>query len=183
MKFFSSFALVVPAVFDLVVADACEMEASVDVVYSTPVENGPVAIFEPVPVLGLHRHSTARVAPSVDLPILTYASNTSDALVIVNHTMKYPSVLLEEIASVSNVDCSATVVTITFNDSSIFQLTQSQWSNKTLVLVTNHLGDCDVELERGFFLTDKVNWNNSTLVATATSTKSTLNNTACELLS
>lgn len=182
MKSFSSFAFFAPALFGLVVADACEMETHVEVVDSTTVENTPVAVFQPVPVVGLDRHSTARVAPSLDLPVLPYASNTSDTLVLVNHTMKYPSVLLEGIASVSNVDCSATDVAITFNDSSIFELTQSQWSNKTFVLVTNHLGDCDAELERGFFLVDGVNWDNPALVATATSTKSSINTTACKLL-
>jgi hypothetical protein len=180
----STFAFL-PAFFALVAADACELEArvddvvTVDTVNSTIVENATVAVFQPVPVLGLDRHSTARLAPTVDLPILPYASNTSDTLVSVNHTMKYPSILLEGIASVSNVDCSDTDVAITFNDSSVFALTQAQWSNKTFVLVTNHLGDCDAELERGFFLVDGVNWDNSTLIATATSTKSNINTTAC----
>jgi hypothetical protein len=74
------------------------------------------------------------------------------------------------VASISSVNCSANSVAITFNDSSIFEATEAAWSAEVpLVLVTNHLGDCDVELERGIFLVKSLTWNNASLVATANS--------------
>lgn len=53
-------------------------------------------------------------------------------------------------------------------------------SNKTIVLVTNHLGDCDAELERSFFLASSVTFDNSTLVATAGSTKANISTVASQ---
>ena len=74
------------------------------------------------------------------------------------------------VASVSSVKCSADSVAITFNDSSVFEATEAAWSAEgTFVLITNHLGDCDVELERGMFLVNSLTWSNVSLVATAKS--------------
>jgi hypothetical protein len=180
----SSFGLgyIAPAFFAVVASDACEFESEVEIraeaVHSTAAENATAAVFQPVPIVGMNKSSVTRVVPSVDLPVLPYGSNTSGILITVNHTMRYPSVLLEAIASVSNVDCSDTSVAITFNDSSIFAATMVEWSNGTFVLVTNHLGDCDAKLDRGFFLVDSVSWDNTTLIATATSSKTDVNSTA-----
>jgi hypothetical protein len=74
------------------------------------------------------------------------------------------------VASVSSVICSADSVAVTFNDSSVFEATEAAWTAEgTFVLVTNHLGDCDVELERGMFLVKSLTWSNASLVATAKS--------------
>lgn len=183
MKYSLSLGLIATAFFTVVAGDACELESDLQtrvetVTTTTTTENGTAAVFQPVAVVGLNKTSVARVVPSVDLPLLPYGSNTSDIVIGVNHTMKYPSVLLEGIASVSSVDCSETSVAITFNDSSIFAATQVEWSNGTLILVTNHMGDCDAEAERGFFLVDSLVWNTTSLVATATSSKTDVNSTA-----
>lgn len=70
-----------------------------------------------------------------------------------------------------------------FNDTSAFETTQSAWSatlNQTFVLVTNHLGDCDEELERGFFVVNSLSWDKEGLVCTARSKKSDVASTASE---
>ncbi|KAH8679955.1 hypothetical protein BGZ60DRAFT_428250 [Tricladium varicosporioides] len=135
------------------------------------------ALFGPAPI-PVDTHSAARVVPTIELE-LPYKSNTSDSHINVNHTMKYPSVLLEAIASVINVDCSADSVAMTFDDSSIFAATQNSWNAQgDFVMVTNHLGDCDEELERGFFLVDTLTWDNSSLTCTAHSHKTNVSTTA-----
>lgn len=72
--------------------------------------------------------------------------------------MNYSTVVLEDVPSVSKVDCDATSksVWITFNSSSAFDTIHTEWSalDDSFVLITNHMGDCDTEFERGFFLAD-----------------------------
>ena len=46
---------------------------------------------------------------------------------VVNNTMKYPTVVLEDIASIINVDCTADSVAVTFNDTTTFEKAQSAW--------------------------------------------------------
>lgn len=49
-------------------------------------------------------------------------------------------------------------------------------------MVTNHLGECDPELERGFFIVDSISFDNTTLVATASSAGTNISATAGKLL-
>ncbi|KAJ4418342.1 hypothetical protein N0V82_005623 [Gnomoniopsis sp. IMI 355080] len=87
----------------------------------------------------------------------------------VNITLTVSSaVLLEAIESLTNVDCAADSVTVSFNSTNSLDAAFAAWSAyKDLVLITNHLGDCDTEYERGFFVADSFEISNSTLVATA----------------
>ncbi|PBP17809.1 hypothetical protein BUE80_DR011523 [Diplocarpon rosae] len=102
---------------------------------------------------------------------------TDDGHMDVNHIMKYPTILLEQIASIIKVECTAGSVAVTFDDTGVFEEAQSVWNSKRdeiIVLVTNNAGDCNSEHERGFFLATNVEFNLSTLVATATSTRADL---------
>lgn len=45
-------------------------------------------------------------------------------------------------------------------------------------MITNHLGDCDVELERGFFTVEAITFDNATMIATASSTRNNVSETA-----
>jgi hypothetical protein len=141
-------------------------------------------VFSPALIHHTDRHDLSHIHPASNVS-LHYASNTTtseNTNINVTHTMKYPAVLLEQIASVTRVDCSADSVAVTFNDSSIFEATQVSWSGEgAFVLVTNHLGDCDVELERGMFLVKSMSWNNESLVATASSELSNVSSVAGEL--
>ncbi|TVY78137.1 hypothetical protein LSUE1_G004827 [Lachnellula suecica] len=195
MKASYNIAFLAPAFFAVVAGDVCEPENvvtaratvvtsaestvnSTAIANSTSVANDTTAVYAAVPLSGVDTHSAERVILSTDLPVLPYASNATDTIISVNHTMRYPSVLLESISSISNVDCSDTSVALTFNDSSIFEAAVAAWDNKTLVLVTNHMGDCDAELERGFFLVDTVTFDSENLIATASSSKTDVNSTA-----
>jgi hypothetical protein len=140
-------------------------------------------LFAPAPAPGVDTHDAASVVPKAQVS-LHYRSNlTTSATVNVTHTMKYPTVVLEQIASIVTVDCSSTSVAMTFNDSDVFDTTQAAWiADGTMVFITNHLGDCDPVLERGFFLSNSLSFNNSTLIVTASSMKVTVSSTAGKLM-
>ena len=145
-------------------------------------ELGKKTLFGSAPMPDINREDIARIQPSKDISLhytSTSDSVTADTNVNVTHTMKYPTILLEEIASLINVDCSASSVSMTFNDPSVFSTIRGTWStNQTLVLITNHLGDCDEELERSFFVAKKLTWDSKTLVCTANTEKTDVEHAA-----
>jgi len=141
--------------------------------FVTVVECGDKTIvFAPALMPFTDRHDPSNIQPSTNIS-LHYASNTtsySNSNINVTHALKVPSVVLENIASVVSVDCTSDSVAVTFNDSSIFELSQRSWNaSEPFIMVTNHLGDCDVELERGIFLATSLSWSNESLVCTASS--------------
>lgn len=62
----------------------------------------------------------------------------------INATMKHPSVLLEDIDSVTKVDYSAKSVNVTFGNAAVYEESLTAWPASSFILFTNHLGDCDV---------------------------------------
>lgn len=136
-------------------------------------------LFSPIFAPGIDRHDITHVVPQANVS-LYYGSNlTASASVSISHTMKYPTIILEQIASIISVDCSDTSVAMTFNNSIVFATTQAAWiADGTMVFVTNHLGDCDPVLERSFFLSSSLSFDNTTLTATASSMKANISSTA-----
>jgi hypothetical protein len=136
-------------------------------------------LFSPIFAPGIDRHDITHVVPQANVS-LYYGSNlTASASVNISHTMKYPTIILEQIASIISVDCSDTSVAMTFNNSVVFATTQAAWiADGTMVFVTNHLGDCDPVLERSFFLSSSLSFDNTTLTATASSMKANISSTA-----
>jgi len=53
--------------------------------------------------------------------------------------------------------------------------------NASMVLITNHLGDCDAELERSYFLTNSISFDDKTLVATASTQAANISTVASKL--
>lgn len=89
--------------------------------------NATTNVFAPVVNPALDRHDLSHVIPHYNVS-LYYASNTTtDSSMKINHTMIYPTVVLEQIAYISNVDCTSSSVAVTFNDSSVFETTQAAW--------------------------------------------------------
>lgn len=72
------------------------------------------------------RHDPTNVVPSKNTSSY-YSANSTSGSMVVNNTMKYPTVVLEDIASIINVDCTADSVTVTFNDTTTFEKAQSVW--------------------------------------------------------
>src|SRR5438552_4043319 len=77
---------------------------------------GQKATFNPAPMPNIDRHDPTHLIPSkaISLHYQTNSTTAANPKVNVTHTMKYPSVLLEQIASVTNVHCSANSVAVTF---------------------------------------------------------------------
>ncbi|KAF4922722.1 hypothetical protein CGCVW01_v005099 [Colletotrichum viniferum] len=132
-----------------------------------------------VPVLreGCNKADPANMVPASNITLEYGAKN--EKLVAVSLAMKYPSVVLEEVAAVAAVDCAAESITVTFNETAAFEQTSSDWQAlDDFVMITNHAGDCDVENERGFFLVDTVTFDAATLKVVANAHKSDVANTA-----
>lgn len=102
-----------------------------------------------------------------------------NSLVNVSLSMIHPTVLLEEIEDIKTVDCEPESVTISFNDEDSYNEALADWSdNGNFTLVTNHLGDCDAENERGLFLAYKITGQKDKLSIVATGEKTDINTAA-----
>ncbi|KAK2005046.1 hypothetical protein LX36DRAFT_705922 [Colletotrichum falcatum] len=134
-------------------------------------------VLRPVQRSGFNRKEPANAVPSNDITLNYGAADNS--LVSVALSMKYPSVVLEEVAAVASVSCAQTSITVTFNETAAFRQTSQQWQAlDDFVMVTNHQGNCDAEKERGFFLVDTVSWDEASLQLVANAHKSDVANTA-----
>lgn len=105
-------------------------------------------------------------------------------MVNVSLTTTSASLLLESIPSVTSVECTADAVRVTFDTAGDLASAYGQWSaHPLLVLITNHMGDCDSEVERGFFTADSYAVDeDDALVLVATAQKATIHDIACEYL-
>lgn len=123
------------------------------------------------------------LTPGVNVT-LPYGLDTADQSVVnVSLTTTSASVLLESISSVTSVDCNADSVSVTFDTADDLTSAYSQWSSHpSLVLVTNHMGDCDSEIERGFFTADSYTIDTDSLLLVATTQKSSITDIACKFM-
>lgn len=91
------------------------------------------------------------------------------------------AVKLEAVHTITAVDCSANTVGLTFDNATSLNAAYAEWSAyQQLVLVTNHLGDCDTELERSFFLATSFASYESNLTLVASAEKKNVTDIACE---
>ena len=95
--------------------------------------------------------------------------------------MKLPSVLLEDIDSISSVDCSADSVAVKFGNQADFEESLADWPSSNFILFTSHLGDCDTDNERGLYVVSSVAFDNATFTVTASSKKSTFDEQTDEM--
>jgi hypothetical protein len=69
--------------------------------------------------------------------------------------MNNPAVVLEYVEAISQVVCDDDMLKVTFDNSQAFDKAVSTWGEEAeagFILITNHMGNCDVEFERGFFI-------------------------------
>jgi hypothetical protein len=95
-------------------------------------------------------------APTKNLD-LAWKTPDEASIVSVNLLMQHPAVILEDIDDITAVDCMGqSRVAVTFSDKEAFDEALEDWTglNDSFVMVTNHQGDCDTELERSFFVAD-----------------------------
>ena len=83
-------------------------------------------LYIPIKKPSFNRHDIKNVVPSKNTSCY-YSANSTSGSMVVNNTMKYPTVVLEDIASIINVDCTADSVAVTFNDTTTFEKAQRVW--------------------------------------------------------
>ncbi|OBR12725.1 Isoamyl alcohol [Colletotrichum higginsianum IMI 349063] len=100
---------------------------------------------------------------------------------------KNPAVVLEHVDAVSAVVCSDDGLAVSFSDADAFREAVKDWSESStdggFVLITNHLGNCDAEFERGFFLATGLTSDEGSLSVTVAASREELANIAgeCEM--
>lgn len=99
----------------------------------------------------------------------------------VNMNLNFPddAVVLEHINSIKAVECTDESVIVSFNDLTGFETALGSWlERESLILITNHLGNCDVEFERGFFKVDNLVPNQADLSITSNASKQQMDHIA-----
>ncbi|KAI9047648.1 hypothetical protein LZ554_008359 [Drepanopeziza brunnea f. sp. 'monogermtubi'] len=140
----------------------------------------PTQVFAPLPHVDVDKHDHDNILPKKKISSYYSTNETDEAHITVNHTMKYPSVMLEDIASITLVECTHNSVKTVFNDTKVFERARAFWiaNHGPLVLVTNHLGNCDDELDRSFFIATSCQWDVSSLTAVAYARKADVSSIA-----
>lgn len=119
---------------------------------------------------------TFKPAVNVSLPYGTDSQNVN-----VNLTTSHSSILLESLPSLVSVDCGTDSVSMVFDSAVNLVTALSEWSAfSKLLLITNHMGDCDSELERGFFVAESFADDEASLTLVASTQKSSINGVSCE---
>lgn len=129
----------------------------------------------------LRRRAVAPITPQNNITIWYESSGATIIQAEINATMRNPSILLEDIESITKVDCSATSVDVTFSDQADYEKSSTTWPTSDFTLFTNHLGDCDTDKERGLYNVESLAFNATTLTITASTTKSTFDNSTDDM--
>lgn len=115
-------------------------------------------------------NTTTSSSSSSNSRLASESTPLTNAVVNITLTTTYDGVLLETIENLVSVVCSRDSVSMTFNDTDTLDAAYSIWSSyDEVLLVTNHVGLCDTEFERGFFVSSgfEAFASNLTLVAGA----------------
>ncbi|KAM7201357.1 hypothetical protein V8F33_003457 [Rhypophila sp. PSN 637] len=100
---------------------------------------------------------------------LYYAAADEPGSISMNITMKTPAVILEDVEAITNVVCGAekSSLTVSFSNPTAWSTAIEDWDvGGPVVLITNEDNGCSPDEERGFFVTDKVTFDETTLTVT-----------------
>ena len=90
--------------------------------------------------------SQTGIAPEKDITLYYQAASQPLTAATVDAQMKLPTVVLEEITTISSVSCSAEAVEVVFASTADYQRSVSAWPSSSFILLTNHLGNCASKL-------------------------------------
>ncbi|PWY71013.1 hypothetical protein BO70DRAFT_389752 [Aspergillus heteromorphus CBS 117.55] len=121
------------------------------------------------------------IAPAYNVS-LYYAATNSSAAATLNAQMKLPTVVLDDISTISSVECTDSDVSITFSSSSAYEQSVSDWSASDLVLLTNNIESCSSVNSGGVYSVSALSNDSTSLTITASATASSFQDEA-ELLS
>ncbi|RAH46324.1 uncharacterized protein BO95DRAFT_361744 [Aspergillus brunneoviolaceus CBS 621.78] len=122
--------------------------------------------------------SQTGIAPEKDITLYYQAASQPLTAATVDAQMKLPTVVLEEITTISSVSCSADAVEVVFSSTADYQRSVSAWPSSSFILLTNHLGNCDAENERGVYLVDSSTVGSANNTITAQTTRSSFRDQA-----
>jgi hypothetical protein len=117
--------------------------------------------FHPKPRPGFDTTNRANMVPTKDVE-LAYLCDEDDVPGNINMKleMNKPAVVLEEVEAVTGAVCGDDYVTVSFKDADALEEALQDWKDEDMkdgfFIVTNDLGNCDEEFERGFFLAKDV---------------------------
>ncbi|PNH39831.1 hypothetical protein VD0004_g7085 [Verticillium dahliae] len=141
--------------------------------------------FGPCSAPGIDRSDPINIVPAQNVSLYYSSSDEEEPGSIgMNLTMNNPTVVLEHIDSISNVICNNLTVTVLFENLEGFNEAVKDWSDdEAFVLITNHMGNCNAALERGFFLASGVSSNAEKLAVTVKASRKELASIAesCEM--
>lgn len=144
---------------------------------SAPVASA-TATLGPVPAPDLDTSDPIHLIPAPKVS-LYYGSLDSEpstkaasGSVNMNLELNHDTVVLEYIDAIGSVKCTDESVTVAFKNAAGFEIALQSWSlEENLILITNHLGNCDAEFERGFFKVDQIASDKSNLSITCNASK------------
>ncbi|WYZ45016.1 hypothetical protein EsH8_VIII_000332 [Colletotrichum jinshuiense] len=142
--------------------------------------------FGPSIAPGIDTKDPVNIVPAANISLYYSASETEEQGSI-NMTLAFnnPAVVLEYVDAVKTVVCGDDELTVTFSDADAFDEAVKDWSESEegFILITNHLGNCDAEFERGFFLATGLQSDKGELSITVAASKEDLANIAgeCEM--
>ncbi|KAK8015823.1 hypothetical protein PG991_008711 [Apiospora marii] len=151
---------VVPVTNGAAVSDSSALPLTVP---ATPIVNA-TRTFTPITPPGLDCSKKENILPAANVSLYYGAQggsivrdSGSGGLVNMTLAVSTGAVALEYIDSITKVDCGDDSLTVSFSNDEAYKTAYDSWSAmETLFMITNHLGNCDVEFERGFFKVDKV---------------------------
>ncbi|OLN85848.1 hypothetical protein CCHL11_09934 [Colletotrichum chlorophyti] len=111
----------------------------------------------------------AKFTPKTNVTLPYEGLNNTNALV--RAMMKRPSVLLEDINTISDIQCSENDVVLKFSAAEDYDTCLGVWPAQNFIMVTNHNGTCDNGDERGIYVVSGYTYDNATLTLTASSSK------------
>ncbi|EFQ27271.1 hypothetical protein CGRA01v4_04329 [Colletotrichum graminicola] len=111
----------------------------------------------------------AKFTPNANVTLPYEGPNETNAMV--RAVMKHPAVLLEDIETITDVQCSNTGVVLTFEEAEDYNSCLGAWPSKDFIVVTNHNNGCDNEDERGIYLVQGYTFDDATLTIKAATTR------------
>lgn len=111
----------------------------------------------------------AKFTPKTNVTLPYEGLNATNALV--RAMMKQPAIMLENIETITDVQCSDTGVVLKFSATEDYNTCLGAWPAKDFIIVTNHNGACDGEHERGIYVVEGYTFDNATLTLTASSSR------------
>ncbi|KAK1991884.1 hypothetical protein LX36DRAFT_734139 [Colletotrichum falcatum] len=111
----------------------------------------------------------AKFTPNVNVTLPYEGLNATSAMV--RAIMKHPAVLIEDIETISNVQCSDAGVVLEFEEAEDYETCLTTWPSKDFILVTNHDNGCDRHYERGVYVVQGYTSDDATLTIKATATR------------